>query len=537
MVAEELPEISGDRNRFRVAVLWVLSASFFCLSCAVVSYRAHQYQQMPGSSSTHEQAIHLGNASDPIGSPQAFSGFKTFQDEIYFPVRSMITGGIPYSPKYQDFHPDHFRAVSTSPTVLALASPFGFLSLREAQWLYLCFCFFLAVLTARLLFRAGMGRAPWTIVLVVSGLMLISRPGMHELLGVGLVFPMVYGFAVALEYSKRRVFISGLGFLVTTCSLAFALPLAVLMMFRRDVVALGCGLLLTMVVWVSVGLVLAKGDLNELQRIAREDFGRQVGGIVERTEPSEVDQLCWDRIDLTPTVIKISRGDFFGDRRDGETEVAQDFKGTATKRVASKVSSVRFSFLPLAVFSKFPYNGLVGVGGFVLIACLAFGVICLLLEKRHSQRTGITSRSAVLIVLITLLACPHSVGDGVLVWVSLAGLLVGFRNLVVGLNWFVRFLVVVGLVVFVFNFLTPDSLRELGAFGQTILPDSWQMNVVASLNPILLMVAALLVGLTCLASQLSAGDPAKVAAGKPLAEGVDGAGSRRQQEWQKLKRK
>ncbi|MCH2183528.1 MAG: DUF2029 domain-containing protein [Mariniblastus sp.] len=442
----------------------------------------------------------------------------------------------PYSTSYQDFHPDGFSPVVTSPTALALGTPFGFLSVRESQWAYLVLCFLLAILTARLVFRAGSTTAPWSMVLVVAGLMIVSRPGVDELLGVGLVFPVVFGFAVALQYARQNSLLSGCGFLVTTCSLVFAVPLAVLMLFRRDFRGLAWGLFLTVAVWVAVVLVLARGNLTEIRTVCLVDLAKPIEVLLEDPAAADVDRACWERIDLTPTVTRIVEGDFLN--QSGGTDEASGAVNSLPLKAARVrlVSATANPATGLAGESDRPkFLGGLQLGTVVAMACLAIGAICLLLEKRRCQREGLVSRSGLLIVLITLLALPHPVSHGLLVWLLLVGLLVGFRNLVAGLHWSVRFLVVVLLIAFVFNFLSPQLVLEPGFLVAPLVPDSWQMDVLASLNPILLTLACLLVGLSCLASQLSAGDPPEPSQPADAATSPDV--SDRQRNWEKLRGK
>ena len=207
-------------------VIFLLGFVFFLMTCFFTASRAYLAEQLPGQVAPCGPGDRQsGNNALSNGNSLATQGFKTFQDEIYFPVRALITGANPYSSSYQDFHPDGFSAVTTSPTVLALGSPLGFLSVRESQWLYLVFCFLLAILVARFVFLAGAHTAPWSMVLVVAGLMIVSRPGLNELLGVGVVFPVMFGFATALQYARRSSLASGFGFLITTSSLVFAVQI------------------------------------------------------------------------------------------------------------------------------------------------------------------------------------------------------------------------------------------------------------------------------------------------------------------------
>jgi len=512
---------SVNNNSAGAVVIGLLGVVFFLLACFFVGSRAYLQQQLPGK----------------VADQGPRTGFKTFQDEIYFPVRAMITGVNPYTDDYQDFHPDQFSAAATSPTTLALATPLGFISVLESQWTYLLLCFLMSIVTAWIIFCSGGIRVRFPIALIVAGLMIICPPGMSELLGVGLVFPVVLGFAMALEYARRNRLIAGLGFLITTCSLVFAVPLAALMVFRRDFLALGYGLLLTLGVWVAIVLVLARGDTAEIRRICTEDLAKPFGVLFQDPEINNVDRACWDRIDLTPTVTKIVQGDFLnnvgGTNGNSGAGAALPFKGACGTTIASKMNPTA-----LAGASRLSSSSWYGIGGIVVLACLGLGGLCLLLEKRPGQREGLASRSGLLIVLVTLLAFPHPVSAGVLVWLPLVGLLVGFRKLVVGLNWFVRFLVVVVLLVFVFNFLRPDLLLEpefMGGFFAAH-PDSWQSNVVASLNPILLTVAALLIGLSCLASQLFSADGLETSP-EPPETSRDSTVSQRQSDWQKLRGK
>ena len=471
------------------------------MACIFTGSRAYLAEQIPGQVAPCGPGDHTsGNDTLSRGSSLATQGFKTFQDEIYFPVRALITGANPYSATYQDFHPDGFSPVTTSPTVLALGSPFGFLSVRESQWIYLAFCFLMAILVTRFVFLAGVDKAPWSMVLVVAGLMIVSRPGVNELLGVGVVFPVMFGFATALQYARRSSLASGFGFLITTSSLVFAVPLAILMFFRRDFRGLAWGVVLTVAVWAVVALVLSRGHLSDLRDVCVENFAQPWEVLHQAPELVDVELACWQRIDLSPAVAWL-------------------------------VDEVR---LPGASEGQSTLGLPFGIGTTVAIVCLTLGGICLLLEKRGSQREGLSSRSGLLIVLVTLLALPHPISHGLLIWLLLTGLLVGFRSLVVGLYWPIRLLVVVLLIGFVFNFISPQSVVEHGFLNQPVAPDTWQMQLLASLNPLLLGLAAVLVGLSCLASQLFSADPPAPLAVDPPDEP---ALSDRQRSWEKLRGK
>ena len=116
--------------------------AFFLMVVSLTVFRVQSFLHIPGQPNAADQA-----------------GFARFHDEIYFPVRALITGENPLDAQsLADFHPDtefnsDTKLPNTLPSTLLLYSAFGFLQLKYAEAAFAGLSILLTVILSALLLR------------------------------------------------------------------------------------------------------------------------------------------------------------------------------------------------------------------------------------------------------------------------------------------------------------------------------------------------------------------------------------------------
>jgi len=169
------------------------------------------------------------------GSPIGIEPPTDFPRAVYYPVTAFLDGGNPYD---QDWYLSTYRAKSPFlfylPSTLLLHLPFGLLPPGPAALAYLIFS---GVLTVGLAFASLKlsGIEPRTShVLLLTGLICLSRPGRQNLLVGQVTLQVVLASYVALWASRRAPLIGGLGLAVSMFKPTYGAPLAVLLWLRGD---------------------------------------------------------------------------------------------------------------------------------------------------------------------------------------------------------------------------------------------------------------------------------------------------------------
>ena len=179
-----------------------------------------------------------------------------FRGNVYYPVRAFVDGVNPYDrASYHAHYPDAEGFPPFLPSTLLLHLPFGLLPLPLAQLAYVAFSIGLIVLAGRAVVRAN-GVTSWASALYAAALVTLSRPGQWALL-LGQVAPQAALLSwAALRLAARRPWLSGLALGAATFKPTFGLPIAVLMLVRGNVKAVGAGVLFALALNVPVAAVL-----------------------------------------------------------------------------------------------------------------------------------------------------------------------------------------------------------------------------------------------------------------------------------------
>ena len=230
-------------------------------------------------------------------------GYRDFHNAIYFPVRALITGINPYSKEYKSsYHPDSLGFPPFAPSSVLLHAPLGFLTVHAAEIVYLviniCLLIFICWFSVR---KTSFPYAVGAIFLM-AGLMVISRPGLLNFLGLQMTLLLIVGTLLSLEYSESNPVLSGFGLLLACCKPTYAIPLAVIMLFRRNFSAFAMGVLLCAIVNVgAIWLISSQnGGVENFVEEAKVVYGSQVDDPVETPQV----RTSWSRIDVYSIVAR-----------------------------------------------------------------------------------------------------------------------------------------------------------------------------------------------------------------------------------------
>jgi hypothetical protein len=156
-----------------------------------------------------------------------------FKTAIYYPVIAFVSGENPYSvARFMQLYPVKASFPLYFPATLLLHLPFGYLSVGEAVWVY--FLLTLGLTFTLSVASLAFNRIPVRVtdVLLIAGLILLSRPGHWNLLVGQPALQMVLASYLALYFSERSPIISGLGLALSVTKLTFGVPIAILLLIQ-----------------------------------------------------------------------------------------------------------------------------------------------------------------------------------------------------------------------------------------------------------------------------------------------------------------
>ncbi len=202
-------------------------------------------------------------------------GLRDFRDAVYYPVRALLDGENPYRPTtYRARYPVGSKFPLYAPLVLAFDLPFGFLPEGAAGIAHYAFNVVCILLLAWLGLRlAGVPSVTGTFALAAA--IVLSRPG-HTTLFTGECTAYVcLGTYLVLGWGEARPWLAGLGLALAAMKPTFGVPLALLMLARRDQRrALACGLAIAAAVSapVLIAVVRAAGGVTPLLASVSENY-------------------------------------------------------------------------------------------------------------------------------------------------------------------------------------------------------------------------------------------------------------------------
>jgi hypothetical protein len=185
-------------------------------------------------------------------------GMEDFREAVYFPVRSVLDGNNPYdAAEYLREYPVDPGLFVYAPSTILFNLPFGLLPYQVSEIAYFVASAAMIPLLAILLLRCAGAPLSTTTIMWLAVFIAAGRPVYSTLtLGQGSLFT-VFGVITALHFARSRPLLSGLGIAIATMKPTFAIPLGLLMFFRRDYRALTSGIVIAGITCFIPTLVLA----------------------------------------------------------------------------------------------------------------------------------------------------------------------------------------------------------------------------------------------------------------------------------------
>ena len=440
-----------------------MGVALFAIVCSLVVYGTYYVKSTPGDNQS-------------VGS-DSYTGLRAFHDQVYFPVRALVTGGNPYSADYIQFHPDSALGKQIAmdpvpPSTLLFLSPFAFLQLQIAEIAYIVFCVLLSVLCSYTLLLTARDYSPSIgSTMLTAALMMACLPGVEAFISYPTIMLTFFGVLLAIEHSGRHDFISGIGIVLAFCQPVIGLAMLILILFRRHFGAIAFGILLLLLTNV---VVLAW-------------IGNQTEGGVSQA-------------------IEDARGQYSSLY---EPVVSENLQSSSTR--VDAYSAVARIFSSESWVANQP-----NLHCYIATGILLLAVIALLAERDKTQMVGLASRSGMLIAIVTILYFFQTTPALFLLWIPVIGLLVDGPRTERSFGLPMRFILGLLVVLPLFNYFVtpfamerleissggistaeaaPISLRALFEYLQSANPDLAQWQAVVTANTVLISVAALLIAL------------------------------------------
>jgi hypothetical protein len=231
---------------------YVAASALFTAALIFVGLRCWREQRPPD------------NLRDP-----ARSAFCDFQDVVYYPARAAFAGVNPYDPRPADEGGKYFATYAAgnsfplyAPVIWVASLPFTVWELTTAQFLYWVFKFALLVFYACLLLRIREQPVAASGVLVLTAVLLLSRPGHADFYFGNVAVPMVLATVGSWWLADRRPWAAGVLLAVACIKPTFGGPLFVLLLLRGSYRAAVIGFLLAVIVNLAVVGTLLPQLLN-----------------------------------------------------------------------------------------------------------------------------------------------------------------------------------------------------------------------------------------------------------------------------------
>jgi len=444
----------------------VFGVALFAIVCSLAVFGTYNFKHVPGGDTSLKDTGTIG--------------LKAFHNQVYFPVRALVTGENPYSPEYLQYHPDsalgkRIAMDPVPPSTLLILSPLAFLQLHAAEVVYILICVLLSIFCANLLLRAATHRPP-TIggILLTAGLMMMCLPGVEAFVAYPTIMLTLFGVLLAIEHSGRQDLLSGLGIVLAFCQPVIGVAILILITFRRHFGALAFGIL--MLLLMNIVTIAWIGNNTE-------------GGVSQAIE---------DARNLYPSLY--------------EPVVSENVQISSDRVDAHSVVARLFSTEPWVAQQT-------NLHCYIATGLLLLALIAMLAERDHTQMEGLISRSGMLIATVTILFFYQTTEALYLLWIPVIGLLVDGWRAERAFSLPMRFILGLLVVLPLFNyFVTPFAMDRLGIsisgisaggasaeeaalFSLRALFETWevanpdlaQWQTVVTINSILVAVAVLLI--------------------------------------------
>ena len=177
---------------------------------------------------------------------------------VYFPSKAFLEGGNPYDQaSYLSNYPVDAAFPPYLPVTLLLHLPFALLPFSQSALAYLFVSVGLVVLLAWMTVDLIGAERKLAIVLLIAALVVLSRPGRQLLLLGQPAIEFIVGSYLALGFARQAPTISGLGLALSLCKPSFGVPIAALMLARRQNAAVAFAVVASILINLPVLIILA----------------------------------------------------------------------------------------------------------------------------------------------------------------------------------------------------------------------------------------------------------------------------------------
>ena len=211
-----------------------------------------------------------------------------FEIAVYYPARAFLDGLDPYDQgPYLARYPVQAPFPPFLPASLLLHAPFALLPLTLSATVYLAVSVALVLVSAWLSLSFTDRPIRPAGVITVAALALLSRPGRLALRLGQLSFEPICGTYAALRFATSAPWLGGLGLFLASIKPTFGVPLAVLMLARRQVRSLAIGVALIVIVNAAISGILIRraGGVSPFRAHLAATFDASRQGIVETSNP------------------------------------------------------------------------------------------------------------------------------------------------------------------------------------------------------------------------------------------------------------
>ena len=161
-------------------------------------------------------------------------GFSDFNNGVYLPTQAFLAGVNPFAQEAVEQFTLARACPPYSPVTFMVHTPFTWFSARTAGVVYFFYNILLALLMAYCGIRMSGGKFAWFGLLALGSLILFSRPGHINIFTGYFTAELVLGTLVALHFAKSKPIVSGFGMVLASSKPTYILPLAIMMMWRKN---------------------------------------------------------------------------------------------------------------------------------------------------------------------------------------------------------------------------------------------------------------------------------------------------------------
>ena len=397
-----------------------------CLLIGATAYRTYSQYSQPSDSFDWSDRGHFD-----------------FHCGAYYPALAFRKGESPYSTQLMEDYPVPSPARTCPPFSFVIHLPFTCFDLHSADIAFFIFNTTLLLLFALFTVQVTRGSPNWFWWLLVSCVLLASRPGHITLFTGYYTAELVLGSVIALHFAKDRPVISGLGMLIASGKPTYILPLIVLMFARKNFRAALIGIIFCTITGVG-GLAWLAKDVG----IAEILTGIQESQKVFYTEETEFPINTWTRVDLVGMFAR--------------------------------------------AINWIPHDTVYLVGMFALLIVPSYAIWKSANTESDSSVTGVTALIALLTILLSIY---HHSYDCMLVFVPWVGLMFFGDRTMTELSSRSKNWLKVLLAIPIFNYFSTLTVRDLIGWEQTSL--AWHFITLLSGTCLLAALVILLAETLC----------------------------------------